>query len=538
MQRQFVAALATAIALAAEACNPDPADRITADGMMADVEVLAADSMEGRSPGSSGEARAVRYIAQRFQEIGLEPVGDSYFLPVELVGMQKDIERSSLTIRGPRGPLPLDNDRNITYWSTAEREVVDLANVPIVFVGYGVEAPEHDWDDFKGEDLSGKVLLFLNNDPPVEENGVELFGGPARTYYGRWTYKFEQAQEHGAAGAIVIHTTESASYLFSVIGNTGSRQVWQRTYRLDFLSWIDSTTSERIAASMGTSLTGLFEMAAQREFRPRDTGFRVTAHIETEIERVEAENVAGVIRGRDPTLADQYIVFTAHHDHLGMNPDLPGEDKIYNGALDNSLGVAGITAVAQAFAAATPRRSITIVSVTAEEGGLLGSSAFVENPPIPRSQIVANFNVDSPQVFGVTNDIAAIGIEMNTIGATFSTVAEEHGLTAKGDPNPNAGSFYRSDQVSFAKAGIPALYLQRGTEYVEPLRFDPDEYRQQHYHQVTDEIRPEWDLEGTARDLRILFETALRVANADDAPRWVPGHEFEEEWKALYGREP
>ncbi len=537
MRTRVVVALTTSVTLLANACSSSPADRITADAILADVEALSADSMEGRRPGTPGEARATRYIASRFEEIGLQPVGNAYSLPVHLVGMQKDVGRSSLSIRGPRGGLSLKNDQNITYWSTAEQEVVDLRNVPIWFVGYGVEAPEHDWDDFKGQDLSGRVLLFLNNDPPVEEGGENLFGGSARTYYGRWTYKFEQAQKHGAAGAIVIHTTESASYGFSVIGNTGSRQIWQRTYKLDFLSWIDSTLSEDIAASMGTDLNGLFGVAARRDFRPVDTGFRLTAHIETGIERVEAQNVAGALRGSDPVLADQYIVFTAHHDHLGMNPDLEGGDNIYNGALDNALGVASILAAADAFAATAPRRSIMFVAVTAEEGGLLGSSAFVENPPVPRSSIVANFNVDSPQVFGLTNDVAAIGLEMNSLGEAFRTVAEEHGLTAMGDPNPNAGSFYRSDQVSFAKAGIPALYLQRGTDYVATLRFDPAEVQQQHYHQVTDEIHDEWDLEGAARDMRILFETAFRAASADDIPRWVPGHEFEEEWKALYGRE-
>jgi Zn-dependent M28 family amino/carboxypeptidase len=537
MQRRFVFSLTAMVAIWAAACSPDPANKITADGIMADVEVLAADSMEGRSPGSPGEVRATAYIASRFEEIGLEPVGDSYFLPVELIGMRKNIDQSSLTIRNRRGALPLENDQNVTYWSTAEEETVDLRNTPIWFVGYGVEAPEYEWDDFNGQDMSGKVLLFLNNDPQVEEDGEPLFGGDARTYYGRWTYKFEQAQKHGAAGAIVIHTTESASYQFSVIGNTGSRQIWQRNYRLPFLAWIDSTTSESMASSMGTDLPGLFEMAAQRDFRPRDTGFRLTTHIETAIERVQAHNVAGVVRGSDPDLADQYIVFTAHHDHLGMNSDLPGDDKIYNGALDNSLGVAAITAAAEAFVAAAPRRSVMFVSVTAEEGGLLGSGAFVENPPVPRSQIVANFNVDSPQVFGLTNDVAAIGIEMNTLGQIFRTVAEEHGLAAKGDPNPNAGSFYRSDQVSFAKVGIPALYLQRGTDYVVQLGFDPTAFQQQHYHQVTDHIHPEWDLSGTERDMQLLFETALRVANVDDMPRWIPGHEFEEEWKALYGRD-
>jgi Zn-dependent M28 family amino/carboxypeptidase len=524
-------------ALTVASCGTDSPDAtITAEGILSDVEVLSADSMEGRGAATQGEVRATAFIAQRFQEIGLEPVGDSYLLPVELVGLQKDAEASSLTIRGPSGPLPLSNDANITYWSTAEKPVVDLADVPVVFVGYGVEAPEYDWDDFKGDDVAGKVLMFLNNDPQVEEDGQPLFGGQARTYYGRWTYKFEQAQKHGAAGAIVVHTTESASYQFSVIGNTGSRRIWQRTYMLDFLSWADSSTVERVAADMGTDLAGLSDMAAQRDFRPVDTGYRLTTHIETEVERVEATNVAGMVRGTDPALAQEYVVFSSHHDHLGMNPSIEGDDKIFNGALDNALGVASMIALAELMVDAAPRRSVMFVSVTAEEGGLLGSGAFVENPPVPLPQIVANINVDSPQPFGVTSDVAAIGLVMNTLGQTLAAVAEENGLRATGDPNPAAGSFYRSDQVSFAKAGIPALYLQAGVDYVEPLDFDPRALRAQNYHQVSDEIRPEWDLRGVARDMKLLLETALRAANADEAPRWVPGHEFEEEWRALYGR--
>jgi len=510
---------------------------IRADRILRDVEVLSADSMEGRGAATEGERRAVAFISERFRKIGLKPAGDDYLLPVELVGMQKNVAASTLRLRGPGGDLPLRNDENVTFWSTAEKPVVDLRDVPVVFVGYGVEAPEHDWDDFKGEDVSGKVLMFLNDDPPVEEDGAELFGGDARTYYGRWTYKFEQAQKHGAAGAIVVHTTGSASYQFSVIGNTGSRRLWQRTYMLDFLSWADSTTTEQIAADMGTTLPGLFQMAAQRGFRPVDTGYRVTAHIETDIERMEAYNVAGTVRGSDPDLAEEFIVFTAHHDHLGMNPALEGEDKVFNGALDNALGVASIMAIAEAMVAAEPRRSAMFVSVTAEEGGILGSGAFVEDPPVPLRQIVGNINVDSPQPFGVTRDVAAIGLVMNTLGRIFGEVAEENGLTATGDPNPAAGSFYRSDQVSFAKAGVPALYLQAGTDYVEPLDFDPAEFQAQHYHQVTDEIQPEWDLRGIVRDMSLLLEVALRAANADEAPRWVPGHEFEEEGRRLYGRE-
>jgi Zn-dependent M28 family amino/carboxypeptidase len=515
----------------------EAAARITAQGIRTDTEILSADSMEGRAPDTPGEERAVRHIENRFREIGLEPVGaEGYRLPVELLAMTKRLDRSTATVTGPDGPLDLVPEVNFTYFSTAEEGVVELDALPLVFVGYGVEAPEYGWDDFKGEELEGKILLFLNDDPPVVENGEELFGGPIRTYYGRWTYKYEQAERHGAAGAIIIHTDESAGYGFSVIGNMGERPVWQRDYRLDFLAWMDSTRSEEVAAGMGTDLAGLFEMAASRDFRPVDTGFTVSARIETEFERTRAPNVAGVVRGTDPELADEYIVFTAHHDHLGMDPDLPGDDIIYNGALDNALGVAAILAAAEAFAAAPARRSVMFVSVTAEEGGLLGSGQFVENPPVPRSSIVANFNVDSPQSYGLTHDVAAIGIDMNTLGEVFREVVREHGLRPEGDPAPEQGSFYRSDQLSFAKAGIPALYLQAGRDYVAELDFDPAAHRAERYHQVTDVITPEWDFAGVERDMRILFQVAHRVASADEAPRWNPGNEFEQAWRELYGR--
>lgn len=535
MQRKYLGALLLA-AIIASSCTDKPLEPTTAEGILADVEALSDDSMEGRAAGTPGAARAAAFIADRFEQIGLKPFGDSYFLPVQLVGMKKDTGGSKVSITGPAGSLPLVNDVNVTFWSTAEKPVVDLVDVPIVFVGYGVQAPEHDWDDLKGEDVRGKVLLILNDDPQVEEDGEALFGGEARTYYGRWTYKFEQADKLGAVGAIVVHTTESASYQFSVIGSTGARRVWQRTYELDFLSWMDATTTGLVASSMGTTVPGLFEMANRRDFHPVDTGFKVTAHIETAIERVEDVNVAGVVRGSDPDLADEYFVFTAHHDHLGTDPDIEGDDKIFNGALDNALGVSAMLAAADAIVTAMPRRSFIFVSTTAEEGGILGSNSFVENPPVPLHQIVANFNIDSPQAFGLTHDIGAIGLELSSLGTTFAEVAAERGLRAVGDPNPNAGSFYRSDQVNFAKAGIPALYLQRGTDFVTQPDFDVEALRQGNYHQVTDEIIPEWDLAGVARDISVFFETALRAANADDQPRWVEGHEFEEEWKALYGQ--
>ncbi|CAN5740158.1 M28 family metallopeptidase [soil metagenome] len=530
----------TAEALGVAGPTEGPALRIQRESLLDDTRILSADSMGGRAPGTPGEERAIRHIERRFGEAGLEPVaGGSFRLPVALLGMTKDLERSTVEVAGPDGALPIAVEQNFTFWSTSEAPVVELSDVPVVFVGYGVEAPAHGWDDFKGEDVAGKVLLFLNDDPAVMEDGEPLFGGDIRTYYGRWTYKFEQAQRHGAAGAIVIHTDASAAYGFSVIGNMGERKVWQRDYRLDLLAWADSTLTHQVAEAMGTDVPGLFEMGNRRDFRPVDTGYRVTARIETEFERVEAYNVAGVVRGSDPELADEYVVFTAHHDHMGVDPGLPG-DTIFSGALDNALGVAGIIALAEAFveaaAAGELRRSAIFLSVTAEEGGLLGSGYFVENPPVPLASIVANVNVDSPQAWGPTRDVAAIGIDMNDMGTVFGEVVRSYGLTPAGDPNPMAGSFYRSDQVNFAKAGIPALYLQAGTDYARELGFDAPALRLERYHQVSDMITAEWDLTGLERDLRVLFAVALRVANRDEAPRWFPGNEFESAWRELYGR--
>lgn len=528
------------------------ADRIQADRIMDDVRVLAHDSMAGRATGTEAKEMAARYIAGRFQEAGLEPVVDgTYLQPVSLVGMEKDQDASSLTIARNGNALELEPAGNVAYWSTAQEETVEIRDAPLLFVGYGVDAPEYGWDDYKDADVEGKVLLFLNNDPPVTEDGEELFGGEARTYYGRWSYKFEQAMARGAAGALMIHTTPSASYPFSVIQNAGARESWALDipgtgYQVDMVGWLDRALSEEIAGAMGTDLDGLFEMGKSREFRPVDTGYRVDARIETRLRTAETQNVVGMLPGSDPDLAEQVVVFSAHYDHLGTDGSLEG-DTIYNGAWDNASGTAGIVALAEAFAAGErPRRSILFLACGAEEGGILGSGWFVANPPIDRSRLVADFNVDMPQIFGLTSDMAAIGLETNTLGEAFREVASatmvatgegEVPITVKGDPNPAAGSFYRSDQVNFAKAGIPSLYLQRGTDYVTPPAVDPDEYHEAHYHQPSDEVRDAWDLAGLERDLRVLYRVALRVGNADEMPRWVPGNEFEEEWRELHGME-
>ena len=533
----------------APAVAPAPDQRISAAAVLDDVRALSDDDMQGRGTGTAGEARATSWIEQRFRDVGLSPVEGLFRQEVRLVGMRRDDATASLRIASASNELELVDTGNVAFWSSAQRDTVDIDEAPLLFVGYGVQAPEYGWDDFKGADVSGKVLLFLNNDPPVVENGEELFGGEARTYYGRWSYKFEQAMRLGAVGALMVHTTPSASYPFSVVQYSGSSDKFALDlsgagYQVDLLGWLDEQLSDEIARAIDTDLAGLFEMAQQRDFEPVDTGYRVSAHLDTTVRRMSTENVLGFLPGSDPDLRDQIVVFTAHYDHLGTNPELDG-DTVFNGAWDNALGVASIVALADAFANMdeAPRRSLLFLACAGEESGLLGSAWFVAQPPVPRSSMVANFNIDMPQIFGVTADIAAIGEDASELGDALRAAAAEFSVgdgqtvVVRGDPNPSAGSFYRSDQVNFAKAGIPALFLNPGSDYIEPLPFDPLAYEEAHYHQVSDEVRDEWNLAGLERDLRIVFRAADVVANGDEMPRWRPGNEFEGAWQRLHGLE-
>lgn len=519
--------------------------------IMADVRSLSADNMEGRATGTAGERRAADWIESRFREIGLQPVNGSYRQSVRLVGMRRDSDASNLSIASASGALPLEDGVNVSFWSTAQQPVVQL-DAPLLFVGYGVEAPEYGWDDFKDVDVAGKVLLFLNNDPPVSEDGVDLFGGEARTYYGRWTYKFEQAMKHGAAGALMVHTTPSASYPFSVVQHSGSRESFALDlpgagYQVPVVGWLDENLSAEIAAALGTDLEGLFEMAAARDFAPVETGYQVTGTVTTNVRQMSTENVLGMLPGSDPELADQVIVFSAHYDHLGYDPSLEGPDKTFNGAWDNATGVAAISALADAFAIGeAPRRSLLFLACAAEESGSLGSAWFVADPPFALSRLAANFNIDMPQIFGVTSDLAAIGVDTNSLGATLRDVAGEFtvaldgrdvAVRVTGDPNPSAGSFYRSDQVNFAKAGIPALFMNPGADFIDELGFDPVAYEADHYHQVTDEVTAEWDFSGMVRDLEIIMATVRRVDANEELPRWNAGNEFETAWRQLHGVE-
>lgn len=524
---------------------------IDKNDILRDVIVLSSDEMEGRAPATEGEVKAADFISKRFKSNDLLPFDGSYFQKFQMVKSKKISEKSSLSISNQNIDLQYKSEVNLTYYSTSQKEIIEIKDAPLIFVGYGVKAPEYRWDDYKGFDLTGAVLLFLNNDPPITENGEELFEGEARTYYGRWTYKLEEAERLGAAGAIIIHTNKSAGYPYSVVQHMGSGENFELDIQdkhsgLNLVAWIDSTISNTIARSIGTNLQGLFEMSANRNFEPIDTGYKIETHIETIFEKVETKNVIGLLPGRDPILKNQYIVLTAHYDHLGKNNELEGDDKIYNGAEDNALGVASIINLAKAFSALQeqPRRSIIFLACAAEESGLLGSQWFVENSPVNKNQLIANFNIDGQQLFGMTSDISAVGLEMSTLGETLKEIAglykvkmksgEIVDLEVKSDLWPNSGSFYRSDQIHFAKAGIPAIYINPGISHIEKLPFDIDEYWYAHYHKVIDEVNDAWNLSGCERDLRVQFQTILKVANDDEIPRWMVGNEFEAEWMELH----
>lgn len=514
------------------------AEVITADKILEGVNVLAHDDMEGRGTGDAGEQKAAQWIADRYKASGLKPMGEDYLQPVELVGYKK-ADGTNLTLTGPKGEIAYENEKTLTYWSTAQKPELSVANAPLLFVGYGVEAPEHNWDDYKGVDCKGKILVFLNNDPQTGK--ADEFGGDSRTYYGRYHYKFEQAMARGAAGAIMIHTTPSAGYGWGVIGNSGKRESFALNlkgvgYQLDVLAWMHQDLAEQLAATVGDTLAGWEAKGVSRDFQPVELPVSLSCTIKTELRETKAHNVVGVWEGSDPTLKDEYLVFSAHFDHLGKKD---GEgDTIYNGAWDNALGTSAIIEIADAFSKSglRPKRSIAFLACTAEEKGLLGSKWFVAKPPVPLNKIVANFNIDMPQIFGATKDIVAIGFDANSMGDDLVKLAGEKQIEIKGDQNPNAGSFYRSDQVNFAKAGIPALYLLPGKDYVNGPTTDVDKYHDEYYHKLQDEVNEFWDLAGCERDMRVAMELAGRIADAPQQPRWHAGNEFEEAWKKLFGR--
>ena len=511
--------------------------QIDENKMRAHVRFLADDLLEGRGTGARGGLLAARYIAGQFESLGLEPAGSdrSYFQTVQMVGITPD-PSNQLIIRSNRGDAQFKYGEEFVVGTDIEEPSINIIS-EIVFVGYGIVAPEYNWDDYKGIDCRGKVLMMMVNDPPATSAEPNLFGGRALTYYGRWTYKYEEAARHGASGVILIHTNESASYGWNVVRSSWSGEDFglvpdKNTPALRMKSWVTEDVARRIVLMGGQDLDQLRQSATTRTFQPVSLGARVDMPLKSSSRRIGAPNVAAILRGADPNLKNEFIIYTAHWDHLGIRPGQPG-DNIYNGAVDNATGIAGLIGIASAFSALSvkPKRSIIFLATTAEEQGLLGAEYYARHPLAPIEKTVANINLDSMNVLGLATDISPLGAERSTLGKIIEGVARENQVTISPDPRPEQGSFYRSDHFPFAKAGVPAVNFGPGSRYVghseKWAQEQFKEYNESRYHQPTDEYSPNWDLRGLVQQARLAYLIGLRVANSIETPQWNRGDEFE-----------
>jgi Zn-dependent M28 family amino/carboxypeptidase len=516
------------------------AGQITADYLRAQITQFSSDEFEGRAPATPGDEKARNYLVEQLKQIGFAPAGPNgeWQQTFDVVGVTAHMpERWSFRKGGKNVSFKWWDD--YIAGSGVQEESASIRNAEVVFVGYGIQAPEYGWDDFKGMDLKGKVLLMLNNDPDWDP---ALFGGETRLYYGRWTYKYESAARQGAAGAIIIHTTPSAGYPFQVVQSSWSGEQVELPAagepRITVKGWLTEEASRRLVQLAGQDLDKLVEAAKSKDFQPVPLGITTSLSFKNTLKRSTTGNVYGVLEGSDPELRDEFVIYTAHHDHLGVGEANEEGDKIYNGAMDNASGVAQILAIGRAFKAlpTPPRRSIMLLFVAAEEQGLLGSKYYAEHPTVEPGRIAANINYDGGNIWGRAKDIVYIGKGKSTLDEYVEAIAKLQGRTVTPDQFPDRGFFYRSDQFSFAKIGVPALYLDTGTDFVgQPEGWGEKvhaEYEEKHYHQPSDEIDESWNLDGMIEDAQLGFYVGLNVANADQMPSWVPGDEFEAARKA------
>jgi hypothetical protein len=541
MGHRFAVAVLVVLALAPAAADGNPVSRITAAGILADTKALSDDAMGGRGPGSPGDRKARAYLAKRLKAIGFEPggPGGSWEQPFPIVGVT--MEHPPLW----KFSTASGESASFRWWdefignSGVQAPKVSITNAEVVFVGYAIEAPEFKWDDFKGVDVAGKILLILNNDPDWDES---LFAGKKRLYYGRWDYKYESAARHGAAGAIIVHTEPSAGYGWNVVQTSWSGTSFELPSRderrVRLRSWMTEDAARRLVKTAGKSLDELVAAAKKREFKPVPLGITTSLAFNVKLENTETANVIGILRGADPVLRDEAMIYTAHHDHLGIGaPDAKG-DKIYNGALDNASGCAQVLAIAEAFAATAPRgkRSIVALFVGGEEQGLLGSEYYAAHPTFPVDKIAANLNIDGGNIFGRTSDVAIIGKGKSDLELRLVAAAQSQRRTVVDEPEPDKGYYYRSDQLNFARAGVPALYFKSGQAYIgRPDGWGRDkeaEYRKTRYHQPSDVVTPEWDVSGMVEDDVLAYRVGWDVSHGGPLPAWFPGDEFEAKRKA------
>jgi len=517
--------------------------QIEASAVLSHVKVLASDEYEGRAPGTKGEELSVTYIVGQFQKAGLKP-GNSdgtYFQKVPLIGITAD-PSAVLTFKKGSKEQKLKFKDDFVAWTKRVTETVSVDQAELVFAGYGVQAAEFNWDDYKGADLKGKVMVVLVGDPPVPDpaDPTELdpkaFGGKAMTYYGRWTYKYEMGAKMGAAGVLIVHETEPAGYPFAVVQSKVTEQFDLVTPdknmgRVAVEGWITLDQAKKLFALAGQDWDALKKSALSRDFKPVPLGTNASMTLHNTLRTVDSRNVVGKLEGSDPRLKDEYILYTSHWDHFGIGPEING-DKIYHGAVDNATGIGGLIELARAFARlpSPAKRSMLFVATTAEEQGLLGSQFYAESPIYPLAKTLAVINMDALNVHGRTRDITIVGLGNSDLDDYAMQVAAEQGRVIKPDPTPEKGSFYRSDHFPFAKQGVPALasgagidYVGREPDYGKKLR---EQFTANDYHKPSDNVRPDWDLAGAVEDLQYYWMVGYRIAEAEKFPEWKPGTEF------------
>ncbi len=534
-------ALSLSLVLVAGACGApsaqspaplaDPVPPVNAAALDAHLRYLSDDLLEGRAPGTRGGELAARYIAAQFQALGLEGAGadGSYFQPVALVGTTPE---ATLAWGAQGAARTLRFTEEFVAW--AERPEAEIvADGEVIFVGYGIAAPEWQWDDYKDADLRGKILLVLVNDPGLRDSTIFL--GRTLTYYGRWTYKLEEAARRGAAGVFLVHTDESATYPWSVVRGSWTVEQFQLDRpagpALSFAGWVTSDAASAALQTVGLDLDSLSRAAVVRTFRPVTTGLRAAVTVSSRVRRVRSANVVGRLRGSDSVLAREAVLFTAHYDHKGVGIPVAG-DSIYNGAEDNASGVSAMLGAADALVRSRPRprRSVLFIATTAEESGLLGSAAYAADPLVPLDRTAAVINLDHTNVRGLTRDISALGADRSTLGAVLAAAARAESLTVV-ETTDERGSFFRSDHFPLARAGVPAVSVQRGEDYVGRSREWAVEqealWNTRRYHQPSDAYSHDFDYAGMVQQVRVVVRIAQEVANAAALPQWKPTSEFQ-----------
>ncbi len=528
----------SAAGLRGQDASPLALDEIQSAPIAAHIRFLSDDLLEGRAPASRGGDLAAGYVAAQFAAIGLQPGGDSgFYQQVPIVESRVD---PSFTLRADRAGGAA-GESGVTYrYGSDVMAFTDLTDVlvefagDVVFAGYGIVAPEYGWDDYAGLDAAGKIVLLMVNDPVAPSDEPALFEGRALTYYGRWTYKYEEAARQGAAGAILIHTTESATYPWQVVESSWGGAQYALPPEagrptLALKAWMTEEAVRAMAGMGGHDLDALRATAGSRDFEAVPLAVRVSGRLTQQVRRQESPNVIGFVPGRNP---EEAVVYTSHYDHLGMRDGSGDDDRIYNGALDNASGLSGLMTLARAFvrASARPSRSVYFVATTAEEAGLLGSEYLAAHPPVAIDQIAANINVDGLNVWGRAKDVVLLGAERSSLGAMAERLAARRDRRLGRDQEPERGYFFRSDHFPFAKAGVPAVSIADSTEYLgrEPgfAKEVHDGYVEQDYHQPSDEFDERWVFDGAVDDLRLLAELGWLVAEAAELPAYNAHDQF------------